>query len=40
MKGLVVYDTRSGMTEKIALAIASGMRDAGMEANVKKAEEA
>ncbi|TFG69631.1 MAG: hypothetical protein E4H25_04435 [Methanomassiliicoccus sp.] len=41
MKALVVYDTKYGMTEKIALAISSGMKGAGItDLAVKKAGDA
>ncbi len=39
MKALIVYDTKTGNTERIALAISSGMKEIGAEAVVKKAEE-
>lgn len=40
MKALVVYDTKTGMTEKIAVAIAAGIKESGAEAVLKKAEAA
>jgi flavorubredoxin len=39
MNALVVYDTKTGMTEKIAMAIATGIKDSGMEVSTKRAEE-
>ena len=39
MKALIVYDTKTGMTEKIALAISSGMKEVGTPVVVKKAED-
>ena len=40
LKALVVYDTQHGNTEKIALAVAAGLKEAGWEAAAKKAEDA
>lgn len=40
MKALIVYDTKTGMTEKIALAISSGMKEVGASVVVKKADDA
>ena len=39
MKALIVYDTKTGMTEKIALAISAGMKEVGTSVVVKKADE-
>jgi flavodoxin len=39
MKALIVYDTKTGMTEKIALAISAGMKEVGTDVVVKKADE-
>jgi flavodoxin len=39
MKALIVYDTKYGMTEKVAQAIGSGMRTGGVgEVQLRKAE--
>jgi flavodoxin len=40
MKALIVYDTNTGCTEKIALAISAGMKEAGIENTVRKADDA
>ena len=40
MKALVVYDTQHGNTEKIALAVAAGLKEASWDAAAKKAEDA
>ncbi len=37
-KGLVVYDSASGGTEKMAMAISQGMKKAGLDVETKKAE--
>lgn len=37
-KGLVVYDSKTGNTEKLAMAIGKGMQKAGLDASVKKVE--
>lgn len=39
MKALIVYDTKYGNTEKIALAISSGMKEVGTSVVVKKADD-
>jgi len=39
-KALVVYDSRTGNTEKMAQAIGDGLREAGLDAEVKKVKEA
>jgi flavodoxin len=39
MKALIVYDTKTGMTEKIALAISAGMKEVGTIVVVKKVDE-
>lgn len=39
-RGLVVYDTKTGNTEKMALAIAEGMKQNGVETKVKRADKA
>jgi flavodoxin I len=39
MKALIVYDTKTGNTEKIALAISAGMKEVGTEVVVKKADD-
>jgi len=36
MRVLVLYDSKTGNTEKMALAIAEGIRDTGYEVDVKK----
>ena len=38
-RGLVVYDSRTGNTEKMALAISRGMVKAGLEAEAKRVED-
>jgi len=40
LKGLVVYDSNTGNTEKMAIAIGRGMEKAGLEVEVKKVEDA
>lgn len=40
MKMLIVYDSRSGNTEKMAKAVAEGVKAAGVEAVLKKVDEA
>ena len=40
MKILVVYDSRTGNTEKMAHAVADGVRGAGLEPVVRKVDEA
>jgi flavodoxin len=40
MKALIVYDTKTGNTEKIALAISVGMKGVGTEVVIKKADDA
>jgi flavodoxin len=40
MKALIVYDTKTGNTEKIALAISVGMKGAGTDVMIKKADDA
>jgi len=40
LKALVVYDTQHGNTEKIARAILTGLKDSGLDAVAKKAEDA
>ena len=37
-KGLVVYDSKTGNTEKMAMAISQGMKKAGLDTEVKRAE--
>ncbi|MCU0861478.1 MAG: flavodoxin domain-containing protein [Methanomassiliicoccales archaeon] len=37
MKALIVYDSKTGMTERIALAISSGMKEVGAQVEVRKA---
>jgi len=37
-KGLVVYDSKTGRTEKMAIAISQGMKKAGLDTEAKKAE--
>ena len=37
-KGLVVYDSKTGNTEKMAMAISQGMERGGIEVKVKRAE--
>ncbi len=39
MKALIVYDTKTGMTEKVALAISAGMKEVGTDVIVKKADD-
>jgi len=39
-RGLVVYDSKSGNTEKMALAISQGMQQNGVEAKVKRVDKA
>ena len=39
-RGLVVYDSRTGNTEKMALAISRGMAKAGLEAEARRVEDA
>ncbi|PVX23549.1 MAG: hypothetical protein CW691_10340 [Candidatus Bathyarchaeum sp.] len=39
-KALIVYHSNTGNTEKVAFAIAKGLRKAGLEPNLKKASEA
>ncbi len=39
-RGIVVYDSKGGNTEKLAAAIARGMQKAGLETKVKKVEKA
>ncbi len=34
-KGLVVYDSASGRTEKIAMAISQGMKKAGLDVEAR-----
>ncbi|HUL39992.1 MAG TPA: flavodoxin domain-containing protein [Methanomassiliicoccales archaeon] len=38
MKALIVYDTESGNTEKIALAISAGMKEVGTTVEIRKAD--
>lgn len=38
--GIIVYDTVTGHTEKMAFAIQRGMEKAGLEVNVKKVDDA
>ena len=40
MKVLIVYDSRTGNTEKMAHAVADGVRDEGVEVDVKRVDEA
>ena len=40
LKGLVVYDSKTGNTEKMAMAIGHGMEKAGLDVEVKKVEDA
>jgi len=40
MKMLIVYDSRTGNTEKMAQAVASGVKAAGVEAVLKKVDDA
>jgi NAD(P)H dehydrogenase (quinone) len=40
MKVLIVYDSRSGNTEKMAHAVAEGAKKAGVEVSVRKVDEA
>lgn len=40
MKMLIVYDSRSGNTEKMAQAVAEGVKAAGVEAVLKKVDDA
>ena len=37
-KGLVVYDSKTGNTEKMAVAICEGMKKGGLDAEVKKVD--
>ncbi len=37
-KGLVVYDSKTGNTEKMGMAIGRGMKSAGLDVEVKRAE--
>lgn len=37
---LIVYDSRTGNTEKMAYAVAEGVRDEGVEVEVKRVDEA
>ena len=37
-KGLVVYDSKTGNTEKMAIAIGQGMKKAGLDTEVKRVE--
>ena len=39
-KGLVVYDSKTGHTEKMAMAISQGMERGGLEVKVKRVEDA
>ncbi len=39
-KGLVVYDSKTGNTEKMAVAISQGMERGGLEVEVKRVESA
>lgn len=39
-KGLVVYDSKTGNTEKMAMAISQGMEQGGLKVKVKKTENA
>lgn len=39
-RGLIVYDSKSGNTEKMAVAISRGMQKAGLEVKVKRADKA
>ena len=39
-KGLVVYDSKTGNTEKMAMAISQGMEGGGLEVKVKRVEDA
>ena len=38
-KGLVVYDSKTGNTEKMAMAISQGMEKGGLEVRTKRAED-
>jgi len=40
MKVLIVYDSRSGNTEKMALAVSEGVSEEGLDVEVKRVEEA
>jgi NAD(P)H dehydrogenase (quinone) len=40
MKMLIVYDSRTGNTEKMALAVGEGVKSAGVEAALKKVDDA
>jgi NAD(P)H dehydrogenase (quinone) len=40
MKMLIVYDSRTGNTEKMALAVVEGVKSAGVEAALKKVDDA
>ena len=37
---LIVYDSRTGNTEKMAYAVAEGVREEGIEVEVKRVDEA
>ncbi len=39
-KGLVVYDSKTGTTEKMAMAISQGMEQGGLAVKVKRVEDA
>lgn len=39
MKALIVYDSETGNTEKIAMAISAGMKEVGASVEVKKADD-
>jgi NAD(P)H dehydrogenase (quinone) len=40
MKMLIVYDSRTGNTEKMAIAVAEGVKSAGVEAVLKNVDDA
>jgi len=40
LKGLVVYDSKTGRTEKMAMAISQGMERGGLEVKVKRVKNA
>ncbi len=40
LKGLVVYDSKTGHTEKMAMSISQGMEGGGLEVKVKRVENA
>ena len=38
-KGLVVYDSKTGHTEQMAMAISQGMKKAGLDVEAKRVED-